>query len=123
VAELRQRGHSIAIDDFGTGFSSLSYLQKFQLDTLKIDKSFVDSLQTESVTSSVIRPIIDMGLALNLEIIAEGIESIDQIKWLSDHGVEYGQGYWYSAPLDSAGFKAWCSEKQSSTARASDIAG
>ncbi|MEE4295163.1 MAG: EAL domain-containing protein [Wenzhouxiangella sp.] len=112
VAELRQRGHGIAIDDFGTGFSSLSYLQKFQLDTLKIDKTFVDSLETESVTSSVIRPIIEMGLALNLEIIAEGIESIDQIKWLTDHGVKYGQGYWYSAPLNSAGFKAWCSEKK-----------
>jgi len=109
VAELRNRGHHIAIDDFGTGFSSLSYLQKFELDTLKIDKSFVDSLQTESVTSSVIRPIIEMGRALQLEIIAEGIESIDQIKWLTDHGVEFGQGYWYSAPLDSAGFKTWCS--------------
>ncbi len=111
VAQLRQRGHSIAIDDFGTGFSSLSYLQKFQLDTLKIDKTFVDSLQTESVTSSVIRPIIEMGLALNLEIIAEGIESMDQIKWLNDHDVKFGQGYWYSAPLNSAGFKAWCSKK------------
>lgn len=111
VAQLRERGHSIAIDDFGTGYSSLSYLQKFELDTLKIDKTFVDSLQTEAVTSSVIQPIIDLARALDLEIIAEGIESSEQAQWLTGRGVERGQGYWYSPALDESGFKAWYLDK------------
>ncbi|NDY96617.1 EAL domain-containing protein [Wenzhouxiangella limi] len=111
VAELRDKGHSIAIDDFGTGYSSLAYLQKFELDTLKIDKTFVDSLQTEAVTSSVIRPIIDLARALDLEIIAEGIESGEQMQWLVERDVECGQGYWYSPALGESGFKAWYLDK------------
>jgi sensor c-di-GMP phosphodiesterase-like protein len=111
VIELRKRGHSIAIDDFGTGFSSLAYLQKFELDTLKIDKTFVDSLQTEAVTSSVIQPIIDLARALDLEIIAEGIETGDQVTWLTSRRVQYGQGYWYSPPLDGPTFKDWYLER------------
>ncbi|MFW6341345.1 MAG: EAL domain-containing protein [Wenzhouxiangella sp.] len=112
VSELRARGHSIAIDDFGTGFSSLAYLQKFELDTLKIDKTFVDSLQTEAVTSSVIEPIIELARTLDLEIIAEGIESGEQVSWLIGRGVKYGQGYWYSSPLNGPAFKDWYLETQ-----------
>jgi len=111
VAELRNRGHSIAIDDFGTGFSSLAYLQKFELDTLKIDKTFVDSLQTDAVTSRVIQPIIDLAQTLDLEIIAEGIESADQVTWLAARNVKYGQGYWYSPPLDGPAFRDWHLER------------
>jgi len=110
VRDFRRRGHAIAIDDFGTGFSSLAYLQKFELDTLKIDKTFVDSLQTESVTSSVIGPIIDLGRTLGLEIIAEGIESADQVAWLTERGVKYGQGYWVSPPMEGEAFRKWCLE-------------
>jgi sensor c-di-GMP phosphodiesterase-like protein len=112
VMELRKRGHSIAIDDFGTGFSSLAYLQKFELDTLKVDKTFVDSLQTEAVTSRVIQPIIDLARALNLEVIAEGIETGEQVTWLASRKVKYGQGYWYSPPLDGPAFKDWYLERK-----------
>ncbi|EED35599.1 EAL domain protein [Luminiphilus syltensis NOR5-1B] len=107
ISALRQRGHQIAIDDFGTGYSSLSYLESFELDTLKLDKAFVDAIETRAVTSSVIPHVIEMARSLELDMVAEGIESEHQAQWLREQGVQMGQGYLYSKPLSAADFKAY----------------
>jgi sensor c-di-GMP phosphodiesterase-like protein len=119
IRNFRRRGHQIAIDDFGTGYSSLGYLQTLELDTLKIDKSFVDAIGTEAVTHHVIGHVIEMAKSLQLDIVAEGIEAGHQAEWLIEQGVEYGQGYFYSRPLPRSEFLEYFrkSEKTAGQAR------
>ena len=104
ISELRNRGHQVAIDDFGTGYSSLSYLESFEIDTLKIDKSFVDAIEKEAVTSNVITHVIEMAHSLKLDTVAEGIEQQHQADWLRQRGVTHGQGFLYSKPLTARRF-------------------
>jgi sensor c-di-GMP phosphodiesterase-like protein len=103
IAGFRRAGHSIYIDDFGTGYSSLSYLQDLDVDTLKIDKSFVDALEYKSVTPH----IIEMAKSLKLAMVAEGVETEGQLAWLRRHGVQYGQGWLYSKALPKMEFITW----------------
>jgi len=103
IAQYRLAGHSIYIDDFGTGYSSLSYLQNLDVDVLKIDKCFVDALEYKNVTPH----IIEMAKALNIAMVAEGIETEGQATWLRNHGVQYGQGWLYSKSLSKDEFIAW----------------
>jgi len=103
IAGYRQAGHRISIDDFGTGYSSLSYLQKLDVDTLKIDKSFVDTLEYKPLTPH----IIEMAKALNLATVAEGVETESQRDWLRVHGVQYAQGWLYSKALPKEKFILW----------------
>ena len=103
IARFRHSGHPVYIDDFGTGYSSLSYLQDLDVDTLKIDKSFVDALEYKNVTPH----IIEMAKSLNLDMVAEGIETEGQLEWLRRHGVQYGQGWLYSKALPKAEFILW----------------
>jgi sensor c-di-GMP phosphodiesterase-like protein len=105
IRNFRMRGHQIAVDDFGTGYSSLAYLQALELDTLKIDKSFVDAIGTEAVTNHVIGHVIEMAKSLELDMVAEGIETTKQANWLIEQGVEYGQGFFYSRPLPASDFQ------------------
>ena len=107
IHDLRDLGHDIAIDDFGTGYSSLSYLQSFELDLLKIDKTFVDAIETGAATSQVIVHVIEMAKSLHLRLVAEGVETRAQVAWLARHGVDFGQGYLFSRPLPLADFIAY----------------
>jgi diguanylate cyclase (GGDEF)-like protein/PAS domain S-box-containing protein len=99
---LRELGIKIAMDDFGTGYSSLAYLQKFHLDILKIDKSFVDGLGDGSADGgTLVKAIISLAASLQLEVVAEGVERTDQRDELQIMGCRLGQGYLYSKPVDS----------------------
>jgi len=107
LSTIRAEGHKVAIDDFGTGYSSLQYLQDLPIDTLKIDKSFVDTIGRDTATSSVTSHVIDMAKSLHLTTIAEGVETPEQADYLLSRGVEYGQGWLFSKPLPYADFVAF----------------
>ena len=97
---LHQHGIRVALDDFGTGFSSLSYLRRFPLTTLKIDKSFVDGVcNPDSSDTSIVAATIGLAHALGLDVVAEGIETVDQARTLTALGADHGQGYLYGRPL------------------------
>ncbi|GFM80359.1 cyclic diguanylate phosphodiesterase [Pseudomonas cichorii] len=101
---LRDRGHQILIDDFGTGYCSLAYLQTLPVDCLKIDKAFIDALGHDAASSGVAPHIIRMAHALQLRVIAEGIEFESQAHLLKSEGVVYGQGWLFARPLTSTKF-------------------
>ena len=100
--ELRSRQIQISIDDFGTGYSSLGYLHRFPVDNLKIDRSFVSQIQTENRNYHVVDTIIALSNQLGLAVIAEGIETKEQLEWLQKVGCQYGQGYLFSKPLPAS---------------------
>jgi EAL domain-containing protein (putative c-di-GMP-specific phosphodiesterase class I) len=97
--ELKSLGVKFSMDDFGTGYSSLSYIKRLPLDQLKIDQSFVQDLQTNIHDRSIVRTIIAMALSLNLDIIAEGVETEEQRNILIDKGCRKFQGYFFSKPV------------------------
>jgi EAL domain-containing protein (putative c-di-GMP-specific phosphodiesterase class I) len=101
LAQLRAHGIRLAIDDFGTGYSSLSYLDRFPVDSLKIDRSFVDGFGGGREGPVLVRAIIELGHALGLDVVAEGIEREDQVGPLSSLGCKLGQGYLFARPLDA----------------------
>jgi len=89
----------VAMDDFGTGYSSLSYLLRFPKDVLKIDKSFVSHLDESPDNQEIIKTILALGRNMELDVVAEGIETADQAQFLVEQGCVLGQGYWFSKPL------------------------
>ncbi len=99
LKQLRNYGIRVALDDFGTGFSSLSYLKKFPIDTLKIDKTFIDTVMSDSATRVITESIVNMVKALGFESVAEGVEEEQQYKYLHAIGCDVIQGYLFSKPL------------------------
>ncbi len=99
LREVRERGVRIAIDDFGTGYSSLSYLQQFPVNTLKIDRSFVSDIRADQDDASIINAIVAMARGLKLDLIAEGVETRAQLRYLSSQGCCEVQGYIFSRPV------------------------
>ncbi|MBB3908374.1 EAL domain-containing protein [Anoxybacillus rupiensis] len=110
LVKLKQLGLKIAVDDFGTGFSSLSYLRRFPIDILKIDQSFIKSLSSSYDDASIVTAIIKMGQNLRLSIIAEGVETEKQFKFLRQQGCDYAQGYYISKPLPFAELQEFLKE-------------
>lgn len=96
---IKKLGFQISIDDFGKGYSSLSYLKSLPIDTIKIDKSFIDDINHQKHRGSLAKVIIDMGHNMNFEVIAEGVETKEQVEFLKKHECEIVQGYYYSKPL------------------------
>lgn len=101
LLQLRALGIKLHIDDFGTGYSSLSYLHRFPIDALKIDRSFVGRMNTEDGNIEIVRTLIQLGHNLKMEVMAEGIETAEQLASLRAFGCKSGQGYFFSAPVDA----------------------
>jgi diguanylate cyclase (GGDEF)-like protein/PAS domain S-box-containing protein len=104
LQSLRDIGVQIAIDDFGTGYSSLSYLQKFPVDTLKVDRSFIHEITTNPDYAPIVSAVISMGKSLNHRVIAEGVETAEQLAFLQARQCGEGQGYFFSPPLAADDF-------------------
>jgi len=121
LAELRRRGHMTAIDDFGTGYSGLKYLQRLPVDALKIDKSFIDAVDTEAPTSHVTEHIIQLARELKLRIVAEGVESETQAAYLRQRGVDFAQGWLFSRALPAEDFIAFCEANRAAYGTPSNV--
>jgi EAL domain-containing protein (putative c-di-GMP-specific phosphodiesterase class I) len=111
----------LSIDDFGTGYSSLSALQQFPINTLKIDQSFVRDAATNSDDATIVRTIIDMGKALEVEVVAEGVENEEQLALLRARGCHYGQGRLFGDAMSSDEFLQLLMQQASGRAKVSQL--
>ncbi len=103
---FKERGFSIAIDDFGTGYSSFSYLHRYPIDTLKIDRAFVSSMLEDKRSAKIVHALVSMASSLDMSVIAEGIEKTEEMALLHQYGAHFGQGFLFSKPLSYEGFSA-----------------
>jgi EAL domain-containing protein (putative c-di-GMP-specific phosphodiesterase class I) len=102
---LKKMGFKFSLDDFGTGYSSLSYLTRFPLDKIKIDKSFVSAITTNATSCAIIKSVISLAKNLKLSVVAEGVETQDQLAFLKKLLCDEVQGYIVSKPISSANFE------------------
>ena len=112
LRELKQIGVKLAIDDFGTGFSNLGYLQRFPIDRLKVDQSFVRGIEKIPANKSIVQAIVSLAKSLSLEVIAEGVETAVEYAEVSDCGCDEIQGYFFARPMQARGLSIWLSAKQ-----------
>ena len=112
LGELKALGVRIAIDDFGTGYSSLSYLKRFTIDSLKIDRSFVDGLPGDRDDRAIARAVITLAHSLRLNVVAEGVETAGQLAFLAAHGCDQSQGYYFSRPVPEPSFTEMLRERR-----------
>ncbi|MGI2174054.1 EAL domain-containing protein [Shewanella ulleungensis] len=113
LSAINDIGISISMDDFGTGYSSLSYLRSYPFDTLKVDKSFINDITVDPGDLELVGAAIAMGHGLNLNVVAEGIETEEQYQLLNALKCDYGQGYLFSKPLPQAEFEALLEKQES----------
>lgn len=106
IRDLEELGLRIAVDDFGTGYSNLSYLQAIDVDRLKIDQSFVRELFSSTTSQPIVSAVIAMAQAMGIELVAEGVETLEQAQWLVRHGCAIGQGFLYSRAVPAAEFES-----------------
>ena len=111
LQQIKSIGIRLAVDDFGTGYSSLSYLHRFPLDTLKIDRSFIRDMQDEGEGLEIARTILPMANNLRLDVVAEGVETLEQVALLKQLRCKYAQGYYFSKPLSAEGTTALLEEQ------------
>lgn len=104
LQKLKAMGVRLAIDDFGTGYSSLSYLRQFPIDTLKVDQSFVHEIEAGTDDATIISAVISLGRSLKHRVIAEGVETAEQLPFLQARGCDEGQGYYFSRPVPAPQF-------------------
>ena len=107
LSRLSKMGVRLSIDDFGTGYSSLAYLQELPVDAIKIDKSFVMSMESDPGNATIVQSTVDLGHNLGLEVVAEGVESAEVYNNLADLGCDYAQGYFLSKPLSPDKATLW----------------
>lgn len=110
--EIRSSGFGLSVDDFGTGYSSLSYLKKFPLSILKVDKTFVDGIPDDDDDKSIVTAILNLAHSLNMRVVAEGIETQEQMQYLQDLHCDFGQGYHISRPKPIEELETWLTENQ-----------
>lgn len=106
IDRLQKLGIKVAIDDVGTGHGGLSYLMKLGVDTIKIDKMFIDAINTERYSQTIIETLLELARTMNMEVIAEGVESFDQVEYLQRKGVHQAQGYVFAPPLPASSYIA-----------------
>jgi diguanylate cyclase len=116
LTALKELHVQLALDDFGTGYSSLSHLKLFPIDILKIDQSFVRELTLDSGASSIVGAVIGMGKNLGMQVVAEGVESREQLTCLQQLSCPQGQGFYLSEPLSAAEFTRLCRRKETAIA-------
>ena len=117
IQQFSRLGAQIHLDDFGTGYSSLSQLARFPIDAIKLDQSFVRDIHKQSISQSLVRAIVAVAQALNLQVIAEGVESAKEDAFLTKNGVNERQGYLFAKPMPAAAFERWLKRYQARNVR------
>jgi diguanylate cyclase len=117
LEELKDLGVRLAVDDFGTGYSALSYLRQLPVEVLKIDRTFVTGIADDATARTVAEAIIRLGEAFSLIVVAEGVETAEQARTLSELGCGYAQGYYFQRPADAASTAAHLAEQGQTSAQ------